>query len=78
MRRELFAVHLPNPDTVTADYAVLAELSHGLSDGYNLDACVNAIYAGGLVADPSKWKVTKGLLERKIKKVRNTNVEHSW
>lgn len=33
MRRELFALHLPNPERVRADYAVLAELSKGLSGG---------------------------------------------
>ena len=30
MRRELFALHLPNPDRVQADCAVLAEVSRGL------------------------------------------------
>jgi hypothetical protein len=50
MRRELFALHLPNPDRVTADYAVLAELSRGLSGGDILNVCVNAIHAGSTVA----------------------------
>jgi SpoVK/Ycf46/Vps4 family AAA+-type ATPase len=45
MRRELFALHLPNPDRVQADYAVLAELSRGLSGGDILNVCVNAIHA---------------------------------
>jgi ATP-dependent 26S proteasome regulatory subunit len=39
MRRELFALHLPNPYRVTADYAVLSELSRGLSDGDILNVC---------------------------------------
>jgi SpoVK/Ycf46/Vps4 family AAA+-type ATPase len=47
-RRELFAPHLPNPDRVTADYAVLAELSRGLSGGDILNVCVNAVYAGSV------------------------------
>jgi hypothetical protein len=38
MRRELFALHLPNPDRVQADYAVLSELSKGLSGGDILKA----------------------------------------
>ncbi len=46
MRRELFALHLPNPDRVRADYAVLAEQSRGLSGGDILNVCVNAIHAG--------------------------------
>jgi hypothetical protein len=33
MHRELFTLHLPNPERVQADYAVLAELSRGLSGG---------------------------------------------
>ena len=77
MRRELFALHLPNPDRVTADYAVLAELSKGLSGGDILNVCVNAIYAGSGDADPSKWVVTQGMLEREIAKVKKAKVEHS-
>jgi SpoVK/Ycf46/Vps4 family AAA+-type ATPase len=54
MRRELFALHLPNPDRVTADYAVLADLSKGLSGGDILNVCVNAIYAGSVDTDSTK------------------------
>ncbi len=64
MRRELFALHLPNPERVQADYAVLAELSRGLSGGDILNVCINAIYVGSVDADPAKWKVTQGMLER--------------
>ena len=46
MRSELFAHHLPNPDRVTADYSVLAELPRGFSGGDILHLCVNAIYGG--------------------------------
>jgi SpoVK/Ycf46/Vps4 family AAA+-type ATPase len=46
MHRELFALHLPNPDRVKTDYAVLAELSRGFSGRYILHLCVNAIYGG--------------------------------
>jgi hypothetical protein len=77
MRRELFALHLPNPDRVTADYAVLAELSKGLSGGDILNICLNAIYAGSTDADPAKWRVTHGILEREIRKVRKAKAEHS-
>jgi len=69
MRRELFALHLPNPERVEADYAVLAELSRGLSGGDILNICVNAIHAGSVDADPAKWKVTQGMIERKTEGV---------
>jgi ATP-dependent 26S proteasome regulatory subunit len=77
MRMELFALHLPNPDRVQADYAVLAELSKGLSGGDILNVCVNAIHAGSVDADPAKWLVTQAMLEREIAKVRKAKAEHS-
>ena len=60
------ALHLHNPDWVTADYAVLAELSRGLSGGDHLNICVNAIHAGNVDPDPAKWSVAQSMLERKI------------
>ncbi len=77
MRRELFALHLPNPDRVQADYAVLAELSRGLSGGDILNVCVNAIHAGSVDADPAKWMVTQAILEREIAKAKKAKAEHS-
>jgi hypothetical protein len=77
MRRELFALHLPNPERVTADYAVLAGLSKGLSGGDILNVCVNAIYAGSVDADLTKWMVTHGMLEQEIAKVKKAKAEHS-
>jgi hypothetical protein len=77
MRRELFALHLPNPDRVKADYEVLADLSRGLSGGDILNVCVNAIYAGSVDPDPAKSKVTQVMLEREILKVRKAKAEHS-
>ena len=77
MRRELFALHLPNPDRVEADYAALAELSKGLSGGDILNVCVNAIYAGSVDDDPAKWLVTQGMLEREIAKAKKAKAEHS-
>jgi hypothetical protein len=77
MRRELFALYLPNPDRVEADYAVLSELSKGLSGGDILNICVNAIHAGSTDADTAKWLVTQGMLEREIAKVRKAKAEHS-
>ncbi len=76
MRRELFALHLPNPDQVKADYAVLAELSKGLSGGDILNVCVNAIHAGSMDADPAKWMVTQAILEREIAKAKKAKAEH--
>jgi ATP-dependent 26S proteasome regulatory subunit len=77
MRRELFALRLTNPDRVRADYAVLAELSRGLSGGDILNICVNAINAGSVDLDSVKWRVTQAMLEREIKKVRKAKAEHS-
>jgi hypothetical protein len=77
MRRELFALHLPNPDRVTADYAVLSEQSRGLSGGDILNVCVNAIHAGSTDADPAKWMVTQMMLEHEIAKVKKSKAEHS-
>jgi SpoVK/Ycf46/Vps4 family AAA+-type ATPase len=77
MRRELFTHHLPNPDRVTADYAVLADLSRDLSGGDILNVCLNAIYAGSVDTNPEKWKVTQGMLEREIAKVQKAKAEHS-
>ena len=70
MRRELFALHLPNPDRVTADYAVLAELSKGLSGGDILNVCVNAIHAGSVDPNPERWMVTQEMIKAEIKKAR--------
>jgi hypothetical protein len=71
MRRELFALHLPNPERVTAEYAVLAELSRGLSGGDILNICVNAIHAGSADVDPAKWKVKKAKAEHSGEKGKN-------
>ena len=60
-----------------ADYAVLAELARGLSGWDILKVCVNAIHAGSEDAVPAEWKVTQGLREREIRKVRKAKPEHS-
>jgi ATP-dependent 26S proteasome regulatory subunit len=77
MRRELFALHLPNPDRVQADYAVLSEQSRSLSGGDILNVCVNAIYAGSTATNPAHWKVTQEMLEREIRKVKKARAEHA-
>ena len=76
-RRELFALHLPNPDRVKADYAVLSELSKGLSGGDILNICVNAIHAGSTDPNPERWMVTQGMLEREIAKTKKAKAEHA-
>ena len=76
MRRELFAHHLPNPERVTADCAVLAELSRGLSGGDILNVCVNAICAGSTDPNPERWVVTQAMIEAEIKKARKAKAEH--
>ena len=40
-------------------------------------SCLNAIHAGSADADPAKWKVTQGMLEREIEKARAAKAEHS-
>jgi SpoVK/Ycf46/Vps4 family AAA+-type ATPase len=77
MRRELFALHLPNPDRVEADYAALAELSKGLSGGDILNICVNVIYAGSVDPNPECWQVTQVMLEREITKAKKAKAEHA-
>jgi ATP-dependent 26S proteasome regulatory subunit len=77
IRRELFALHLPNPGRVKADYTVLAELSKGLSGGDILNICLNAIHAGSSNPDPDQWLVTQAMLEVEIKKARKARVEHA-
>jgi SpoVK/Ycf46/Vps4 family AAA+-type ATPase len=77
MRRELFALHLPNPQRVRADYAVLAELSKGLSGGDILNVCVNAIHAGSVDPNPERWMLTQGILEREIVKAKKAKAEHA-
>jgi hypothetical protein len=62
---------------VQADYAVLSELSKGISGGDILNICVNAIHAGSTDADPAKWEITQGMLEREIAKVRKAKAEHA-
>ncbi len=62
---------------MAADYAVLAEQSRGLSGGDMLNVCINAIHAGSVDADPAKWSVTQGMLEREIAKVKKAKAEHS-
>ena len=77
MRRELFALHLPNPDRVEADYAVLSEQSRGLSGGDILNVCVNAIHAGSVDPNPERWMVTQEMLEREIRKAKKAKAEHA-
>ena len=38
---------------------------------------MNAIHAGSADADPAKWRVTQGVLEREIEKARAAKAEHS-
>jgi ATP-dependent 26S proteasome regulatory subunit len=76
MRRELFALHLPNHSRIEADFAILAGLSRGLSGGDILNICLNAIHAGSVDVDPARWMVTQEMLEREIGKARAAREEH--
>jgi hypothetical protein len=77
MRRVLFALHLPNPDRVTAEYAALADLLRGLSGGNILNVCVNAIHAGSVDPNTERRMVTQELLEQEIRKLIKAKAEHS-
>ena len=77
MRRELFALHLPNHSRVEANFEILAGLSRGLSGGDILNTCLNAIHAGSTDGNECKWKVTHDLLMREIDRVKNAKREHA-
>jgi AAA+ superfamily predicted ATPase len=70
MRRELLALHLPNPERVKANLRSLAEQSRGLSSGDILNICLNAIHAGSRDPDPAKWVVTEETLVREIRRAK--------
>lgn len=59
------------------DYAVLAELSKGLSGGDVLNICLNAIYTGSTDPNPERWVVTQAMIEGEIAKARKAKAEHS-
>jgi hypothetical protein len=60
-----------------ADFAVLAELSRGLSGGDILNICVNAIHAGSTDANPERCMVTQGMIEAEIAKAKKAKAEHA-
>jgi hypothetical protein len=62
---------------VEADFAILAELSRGLSGGDILNICVNAMHTGNVDSDSAKWAVTQGMLEREITKAKKAKAEHA-
>ena len=86
MRRELLAIHLPNPERVKANLrfasgflhcvTILAEQSVGLSGGDTLNICPNAIHAGSRDSDPAKWLVTEGMLVREIRRTKAAKEKH--
>jgi ATP-dependent 26S proteasome regulatory subunit len=76
MRRELFALHLPNPERVKANLRSLALQSRGLSGGDILNICLNAIHAGSRHPDPAKWLVTEKLLLREIRRTKAAKEKH--
>ena len=76
MCRELFALHVPNPERVEADFAVLAELSRGLSGGDKLNICLNSTRAGSVYQNTERRVVMKATIEAEIMKARKANAEH--
>lgn len=77
MRRELFALHLPNPERVRAHLYTLAKQSRGLSGGDILNVCLNAIYSGSRDPDPAKWYVSEKMLLREIQRAKLAKEKHS-
>ena len=77
MRRELLALHLPNPERVKANLRSLAEQSRGLSGGDILNICLNSIHVGSRDPDPAKWVVTEEMLVREIKRARAAKEKHA-
>jgi ATP-dependent 26S proteasome regulatory subunit len=77
MRRELLALHLPNPERVKANLRSLAEQSRGLSGGDILNVCLNAIHAGSRDPDPAKWLVTEDMLMREVRRAKAAKEKHS-
>jgi hypothetical protein len=55
----------------------LADPSEHLTGGDILNICVNAIDAGSTDANPERWMVTQGMLEREIAKAKKAKAEHS-
>jgi SpoVK/Ycf46/Vps4 family AAA+-type ATPase len=76
MRRELFALHLPDLARVEAELGTLATASTGLSGGDILNVCLNAIHAGSTDDNPARWKVTQEMLLREVRRTRQTKAEH--
>jgi hypothetical protein len=87
MRRELLALHLPNPERVKANLRFasgflhcvtnLAEQSRGLSGGDILNICLNAIHAGSRDPNPAKWLVTEEMLVREIRRAKAAKEKHA-
>jgi len=77
MRRDLLALHLPNPERVKANLRNLAKQSRGLSGGDILNICLNAIHAGSRDPDPAKWVVTEEMLLREIKRAKAAKEKHA-
>jgi ATP-dependent 26S proteasome regulatory subunit len=76
MRRELLALHLPNPERVKANLRSLAEQSGGLSGGDILNICLNAIHAGSRDPNPAKWLVTEDMLAREVRRAKAAKEKH--
>jgi ATP-dependent 26S proteasome regulatory subunit len=77
MRRELFALQLPNQDRMQADFSALADLSRGLSGWAILNICINAIYVGSMNPNAERWMVTQEMLEREIARAKKAKAEHA-
>ena len=76
MRRDLFALHLPNPERVKANLRTLALQSRGLSGGDILNICLNAIHVGSRDSDQAKWLVTMEMLLREIRRAKTAKEKH--
>jgi hypothetical protein len=77
MRRELFAHHLPNPERVTADYEVLAELSRGLSGGDILNISKRSLISDLPFVLHRHVSRHQGLCKRLLNRVRMTSLRRA-
>jgi SpoVK/Ycf46/Vps4 family AAA+-type ATPase len=77
MRRQLFRLHLPNPERTPSDLSAVARAAHGLSGGDILNVCINAMEAASLDPDPALWKVSEELLMEHVRKIRSAKTSHS-
>ena len=77
MRIQLFNLHLPKKEQVTANLATIGTESRGLSGGDILNVCVNAMHAASVPSNPADWRITDTILLDQVERVKRSKTEHS-